>query len=134
MYKLFYLVISFTLCAALGLLPAWLCFTAVFILYAFFNIEPSFLWEIPMGAVISDIFVKLCSEYDFELFRILAVFAAGIIALSSPKKLLLYLPAAAALIFTEADNSVRIYILSAFIWCAAASAFKEKLIFRKKYC
>ena len=134
MYKLFYLIISFTLCAALGLLPAWLCFAAVFVLYSFFNVEPSFSWEIPMGPVLSDICLKLCSEYDFELFRILAVFAAGLTALTAPKKLFLYLPAAAALIFIGIDNSVRIYILSAFVWCATASVFKEKLTFRKKYC
>lgn len=133
MSKLFYLIISFTLCAALGLTTAWLCLAAIFVLYSF-SVSPSFSWEIPMAAVTSDLCLRLCAEYDLELFRILAVSAAAIIALTAPRKLRLYLPVSAALIFADADNSVRIYMLSAFIWCAAAAVFKEKRVFRKKYC
>lgn len=108
------ILISFILCAFLGVVRGWAWFFPVYLLFSYKNLDSSLVWEIPLWCYGTSILILFMPDLCFEIFRILLPCAALLIALTKPKKMLIFFPIAMLMLFLKNDEA-GIYTMMASI-------------------
>ena len=111
------ILISFILCAVLGVASGWACFFPVYLLLSYKNLDSSLMWEIPLWCYATSVLIIFTTEFHFELFRVLVPCAALLIALTTPKKMLVFFPIAILMLCLKNDEA-GIYAMMASIICS----------------
>lgn len=132
MRKIIFIVISFALCALGNLSQEWLYFSPFFLLFSLPNINSSLMWEIPAGCIVTDILFFIGKDYDSIIFRLLIVIAASLIPISSLKKLLVFFPLAACLLFSNAGDRLCGFIMAGIIISTADEIIRNKSMSKNK--
>lgn len=121
MQKLLCILITFAACFLFGEAVLWFAFTISFLLLSFGKYENSFLWEIPMGVLLSSIAVEAFSSGMVLLLRVLIPIAAVLFAGFSPRRLFAFFPLAIVALIT--GDGFGIAIMCGAVWCGVKSIF-----------
>lgn len=130
MRKIFYVLITFAVCALSGAGGLWIGFAAAFLLLSLKNANSSILWEIPMGVLICSIASDVFSGGEITLIRILIPITAALFAGFYPKKLFLFFPL--AIVSLVLRDTYGISVMCASMWCGVRNVFAKNNFTIKK--
>lgn len=96
-------LISFIVCAFSGLFYGWMWIFPIYFLFSAFVFKESLVWEIPLGALAASVLILFFPENTNELFKCFVLLGSILVSVFSPKKLFLYFPLCALLLFLKND-------------------------------
>ena len=123
---IFNIIFSLFFCIILNTVDIWLFFTPIYFMMEGRQISENAMWEIPMGALLTQIALIFSFEYEPVLLRILILVSAAVISVSAPKKLLVFFPAAILSLLVNAESGTAIIV--SCLWCGIRAFFLSKKV------
>ena len=118
---IFNIIFSFFFCLCLNIVDIWLYFTPFYFMMQGRKISENAMWEIPMESLVCAIILSFSNGYEGTILRSLIILSAAVISATTPKKLLVFFPAAALSLFLSAKSGAA--VISACLWCGAGNIF-----------